>query len=79
MVGSISGGTSGSQLYTHNGEEGGVVLEGSITINVDGTEHRLQEGDSFKFASTRQHSFCNRGSGTALVLWINSRPLRTNS
>jgi transcriptional regulator with XRE-family HTH domain len=63
MVALASGGTSGSQLYTHNGAEGGVVLKGSITINVDGTEHRLQEGDSFKFASTRQHSFWNPAQG----------------
>jgi transcriptional regulator with XRE-family HTH domain len=38
MVALASGGTSGNELYTHNGEEGGVVLKGSITINVDGTE-----------------------------------------
>jgi transcriptional regulator with XRE-family HTH domain len=68
------GGTSGSQLYSHDGEEGGVVLEGSIAINVDGKEHRLQAGDSFRFASTRQHSFWNTSAGASRVLWINARP-----
>jgi uncharacterized cupin superfamily protein len=79
MVALDPGGTSGSQLYTHDGEEGGVVLEGSLCINIDGTEHRLQEGDSFRFVSTRRHSFWNRGSSTALVFWVSSRPLRTDS
>jgi transcriptional regulator with XRE-family HTH domain len=68
------GGTTGSQLYAHVGEEGGLVLEGSIAINVDGKEHRLQAGDGFRFASTRRHSFWNVGAGTARVLWVNARP-----
>lgn len=68
------GGTSGSQLYSHEGEEAGTVLDGSISINLDGKEHRLQAGDSFRFASTRQHSFWNPGTSTARVLWVNARP-----
>jgi transcriptional regulator with XRE-family HTH domain len=68
------GGTSGSQLYSHEGEEGGFVLEGSIIINVDGRTFKLEPGDSFRFASTAQHSFSNAGATAALVLWINTRP-----
>jgi transcriptional regulator with XRE-family HTH domain len=71
------GGTSGSQLYSHAGEEAGTVIEGSLTINVDGKEYRLQAGDSFRFASTRQHSFWNPGSAPAHVLWVNARPAPT--
>lgn len=72
------GGTSGNQLYSHCGEEGGLVLEGSIAINIDGTEHLLDEGDGFRFASTRQHSFRNTSPSTSRVLWVNAR-LRTDS
>jgi transcriptional regulator with XRE-family HTH domain len=68
------GGTTGSQLYAHTGEEGGVVLEGSIAIHVDGKEHRLRAGDGFRFQSTLRHSFWNVGPGTARVLWVNARP-----
>jgi transcriptional regulator with XRE-family HTH domain len=68
------GGTSGSQLYSHEGVEAGTVLEGGIGINVEGKEYRLQAGDSFRFTSTRQHSFWNPGAVTARVLWVNSRP-----
>jgi transcriptional regulator with XRE-family HTH domain len=68
------GGTSGSQLYSHEGEEAGTVMEGSVAINVEGEEYRLQSGDSFRFASTRQHSFWNPGAARARVLWVNARP-----
>jgi transcriptional regulator with XRE-family HTH domain len=68
------GGTTGSQLYAHAGEEGGVVLEGSIAIHVDGTEYRLGVGDGFRFQSTLRHSFWNIGPGVARVLWVNARP-----
>lgn len=68
------GGTSGSQLYSHEGEEAGTVLEGSIAINVEGKEYRLHAGDSFRFTSTRQHSFWNPGTAAARVLWVNARP-----
>lgn len=68
------GGTSGSQLYSHEGEEAGTVLEGSLSINVEGREYRLQAGDSFRFASTRQHSFWNPGTAPARVMWVNARP-----
>ena len=67
-------GTSGSQLYSHEGEEGGFVLEGSIILNVDGRTFKLEPGDSFRFASTSLHSFSNAGATAALVLWINIRP-----
>ena len=68
-----AGGTSGSQLYSHEGEEGGIVMEGSIAFNIDGKEYRLQAGDSFRFKSTRQHSFWNSGTSPARVLWVNAR------
>jgi len=68
------GGTSGSQLYSHEGEEAGTVLEGTIAINVEGKEYRLHAGDSFRFTSTRQHSFWNPGNAAARVLWVNARP-----
>ncbi len=66
------GGTTGAQVYSHDGEEGGLVLDGDISIEVDGVEHRLGQGDSFRFESTRPHSFRNVGKGQARVVWVNS-------
>ncbi len=68
------GGTTGGQQYSHDGEEGGLVLEGRIVIEVDGKEHRLEAGDSFRFDSARQHSFRTLGNAPARVLWVNAHP-----
>ena|ERR1700736_1183768 len=66
------GGSTGSQGYTHDGEEGGVVLEGAISIEVDGREYRLETGDSFRFNSGRPHSFKNVKKEPARVIWVNA-------
>ena len=66
------GGTTGSEVYAHGGEEGGLVLEGSIAIEVEGCEYQLSKGDSFRFDSTRPHSFRNLGRKRARVVWVNA-------
>lgn len=66
------GGTTGSEVYAHDGEEGGLVLDGEISIEVQGVEHRLRKGDSFRFDSTRPHSFHNVGRKVARVVWVNA-------
>lgn len=66
------GGQSGPDTYTHKGEEGGMVLSGSLELTVDGRTLLLHEGDSFRFRSTLPHRFANPGPGQAQVVWINS-------
>jgi uncharacterized cupin superfamily protein len=73
------GGSTGSQLYSHEGEEGGFVLEGTVVINVEGHEYVLQTGDSFRFASTRRHSFRNGDKTVARVLWVNARTIERSA
>lgn len=70
------GGTTGSEQYSHEGVECGVVLDGSLELHVDGKSFLLRANDSFRFASTRPHSFRNPGSEPARVLWINARAPR---
>ncbi|WP_342643894.1 helix-turn-helix domain-containing protein [Rhodoligotrophos ferricapiens] len=66
------GGTTGEQVYTHAGEEGGLVLEGELEITISGETYRLNRGDGFRFESMKPHSFRNPGKGTTRVLWVNS-------
>jgi mannose-6-phosphate isomerase-like protein (cupin superfamily) len=48
-------------MLTHRGEEGGVVVRGSIEVTV-GTETRvLGPGEAFYFASNLPHRFRNTG------------------
>ena len=65
-------GNTGDELYTHDGEEAGLVLEGEMTLTVDAETWTLKTGDSFRFASRRPHRFSNPADDAkAVVLWVN--------
>ncbi len=66
------GGTTGAQLYSHEGEDAGFVLEGELELFVDGESYRLRPGDGFRFKSTSPHSFRNPGRVPTRVLWVNA-------
>ena len=53
------GADTGAEMLCHDGEEGGVVIEGSIELTVDGELFVLEAGDSYYFASERPHRFRN--------------------
>jgi transcriptional regulator with XRE-family HTH domain len=66
------GGSTGDELYTHDGEEAGLVIEGEMKLTVDAESWTLKQGDSFRFASRRPHRFSNpSGKTQAVVLWVN--------
>jgi len=66
------GGNTGDELYTHDGEEAGLVLGGEMTLTVDSETWTLKQGDSFRFASRRPHRFSNPADNAkAVVLWVN--------
>jgi len=66
------GGSTGDELYTHDGEEAGLVIEGEMKLTVDAESWTLKHGDSFRFASRRPHRFSNPSSDSkAVVLWVN--------
>jgi transcriptional regulator with XRE-family HTH domain len=67
------GGSTGDALYSHEGEEAGLVLEGTMTLTVDDESWILKAGDSFRFASRRPHRFGNPAKrAKAVVLWVNA-------
>ena len=69
------GGSTGEDVFSHDGEEGGLVLEGALELWVDDTRVVLHPGDSFTFRSQRKHRFCNAADVTTRVLWINTPPI----
>lgn len=48
--------------HVHAGAEVLYVLRGQLTVNYDGEDHLLQEGDSMYFDSSRPHSYTRQGS-----------------
>ena len=66
------GGSTGDELYTHDGEEAGLVLEGEMILTVEEETWSLKTGDSFRFTSRRPHRFSNPADdANAVVLWVN--------
>ena len=60
--------------YSHEGEECGLVLEGSLQIQIDGIEYQLGQGDSFSFPSSLKHRYTNPGDVDTRVIWCTSPP-----
>lgn len=65
------GADSGAELYAHAGEEAGFVLDGALSLTVEGETWALKRGDGFRFRSLRPHRFANPSRKSARVLWIN--------
>ncbi|MEO0371252.1 MAG: cupin domain-containing protein [Pseudomonadota bacterium] len=66
------GGNTGDEVYTHNGEEAGLVLKGEIDVTLDGTVFRLKAGDSFSFSASLPHRYSNPGETEAQIVWANT-------
>lgn len=59
---------------THEGEEVGYVIEGTVELTVDDVPYVLNAGDSFYFRSELAHRYRNTGKTTARLLWVNTPP-----
>lgn len=55
-------------------EEAGYVVSGRFDIEIDGTWHRLGEGDSFRFKE-KPFRWRNPGDKPAVVIWAVSPPV----
>lgn len=66
------GRSSGVQPYSHKGEEIGLIISGSLELQIDGETFSLSEGDCFAFSSAKPHHFANSGARSATVFWVNA-------
>ncbi len=66
------GGSTGDDLYSHQGEEAGMVLQGRIELTVGEETYLLEEGDSYSFSSLEPHRYYNPGEEDAVVIWANT-------
>lgn len=62
------GADTGPELLSHEGEEGGVVMEGEIEITVGDQVRILGPGDGYLFDSRQLHRFRNVGSKTCRIV-----------
>jgi transcriptional regulator with XRE-family HTH domain len=60
----------------HEGEEFGIVLSGTVVLEMEGHKHqRVCKGECFYFKADRPHVVVNRGTRTATILWVVSPPV----
>jgi transcriptional regulator with XRE-family HTH domain len=66
---------SASELYSHAGEEFGLVLEGRYEVTVADQAYLLEEGDSISFPSAIPHKTRALGEdGPTRTLWVITPP-----
>lgn len=60
--------------YTHQGEEAGLLLAGTLEMWIGDQCFTLAEGDSFSFPSTTPHRYRNPGDTETVVVWVITPP-----
>lgn len=68
------GASTGDRDRERRGEEAGLVVSGTLELQVDGRTLRLGPGDSFAFTRTGPHRCHNPGPVPAVVLWVITPP-----
>ena len=62
------------QPFVRPTEEAGYVIDGSLTLIIDGREFALNTGDSFRFAGETV-SWINQGTKPAVLIWVIAPPV----
>lgn len=62
------------EWYSHEGEEFGLVLEGTYEVVVEDRTYLLEEGDSIRFKSNIPHQMRNPGEKPSKTLWVITPP-----
>lgn len=63
-----------SDSYSHDGEEFGTVLKGTLELTVGNETFLLEEGDCVYFNSQVEHHWKNNGPDEVVALWITTPP-----
>ena len=62
------GADTGEDMYSHEGEEAGMLIEGSLELTVGSEVFLLEPGDSYYFDSSKPHRFRNPGDKPARLI-----------
>ena len=65
---------SASKMYSHEGEEVLLVLEGTVTVYLEDAVYTLDEGDCIRIPSSQKHRWENRTDDIVEVIFAVSPP-----
>jgi quercetin dioxygenase-like cupin family protein len=68
------GASTGDRLYSHEGEEAALVLEGTMELQVGDETYLLRSGDSIRFECSAPHRVTNTGHGALRAIWAITPP-----
>jgi transcriptional regulator with XRE-family HTH domain len=68
------GADTGDAMLAHDGEEGGVVVQGRVEVTVGDEVQELGPGDGYYFESRRPHRFRNVGDTDAVIVSASTPP-----
>ncbi|HLM53183.1 MAG TPA: cupin domain-containing protein, partial [Pseudoxanthomonas sp.] len=63
---------TGASMLLHEGEEGGVVVQGEVEVTVGGDVRVLRAGEAYYFENHVPHRFRNVGEGEAVIFSANT-------
>lgn len=63
------------EMAPHNGEEFGMVLDGSVILDMSDKRMKIKKGETFYLHGKEFHRLINSGEKTAKVLWVSTPPL----
>src|SRR5918999_1295950 len=69
-AGAVTGGPGDPPIHEPGSRETAVVVSGEVTLNVDGSRHRLAPGDCVTFDADLTHRFENPGREEAVLLAV---------
>lgn len=69
-----AGGASSPTATRHQGRELGVVLAGSLRLEIDDEVYVLEPGDAVAYPSTKRHRISNDGVTECVAVWVNLDP-----
>jgi len=70
----IRPGKGSRDIFSHPGEEFGVVLSGEMTLTVGEQVYRVRARSSFYYSCLLPHSWINEGEEDCVVVWVVSPP-----
>ncbi len=62
------------EMPPHEGEEFGYVLQGTVTLRLDGGSHKVKTGESFCLHPGASHWIENNGKRRAQFIWVSTPP-----
>lgn len=63
------------EMAPHSGEEFGIVLEGSVILDIAGKKQSVKKGETFYLHGKEFHKIKNENKKEAKVLWVSTPPL----